>query len=83
MDIPLNPDSKDPVWTLFGKVTKLIDSRIFKQELARNGLVRTKRYQIMQKMVLLTFYFDLELTEVYFQAENHRNLRKFLTSMIC
>jgi len=43
MNIPLNPDSKDPVWTLFGKVIKLIDSRNFQQELARNGLQSIKK----------------------------------------
>jgi len=48
-EYPFNPDSKDPVWTLFGKVIKLIDSRNFQQELARNGLQSIKRYQIMLK----------------------------------
>jgi len=38
MNITLNPDSKKPIWALFGKVIKLIDSRNFQQELARNGL---------------------------------------------
>ena len=32
MNIPLNFDSKDPIWTLFGKVIKVIDSRNFQQE---------------------------------------------------
>jgi len=57
MNIPLNPDSKDPVWTLFGKVIKLIDSRTFQQELARNGLQSIKRYQTMLKIVLYSFIF--------------------------
>jgi len=57
MNIPLNPDSKDPVWTLFGKVIKLIDSRNFQQELARNGLQSIKRYQIMLKNSIISFIF--------------------------
>ncbi len=43
MNIPLTPDSKDPIWTLFGKLNKLIDSRGFQQKLARNGLQSIKK----------------------------------------
>jgi len=78
MNIPLNPDSKDPVWTLFGKVIKLIDSRNFQQELARNGLQSIERYQTMLKIVLLASYFDLEVSHVYFEVKNREKLRKFL-----
>jgi hypothetical protein len=78
MNIPLNPDSKDPIWTLFGKVIKLIDSRSFQQELARNGLQNIKRYQIMLKIVLLASYFDLEVSYVHSEVENREKLRKFL-----
>jgi hypothetical protein len=34
MKIPLNPDKKDPIWILFGKVLKVIDSRTFQEKLA-------------------------------------------------
>jgi hypothetical protein len=78
MNIPLNPDSKDPVWTLFGKVIKLIDSRTFEQELARNRLQSIKRYQTMLKIVLLASYFNLEVSHVYFEVKNREKLRKFL-----
>ena len=78
MNIPLNPDSKDPVWTLFGKVIKLIDSRTFEQELTRNGLQSIDRYQTMLKIVLLASYFDLEVSHVHFEVENRGKLRKFL-----
>ncbi len=78
MNIPLNPDSKDPIWTLFAKVIKLIDSRNFQQELARNGLQSTTKYQNMLKIVLLASYFDLEVSHVYFEVKNRDKLRKFL-----
>lgn len=78
MNIPLNPDSKDPIWTLFGKVIKLIDSRSFQQELARNGLQSIERHQTMLKIVLLASYFDLEVSHVYFEVKNRGKLRKFL-----
>jgi len=78
MNIPLNPDSKDPIWTLFGKVIKLIDSRKFQQELARNGLQSIDKYQNMLKIVLLASYFDLEVSHVYFELKNREKLRKFL-----
>ena len=78
MNIPLNPDSKDPIWNLFGKVIKLIDSRSFQQELARNGLQSIERYQNMLKMVLLASYFNLEVSHVYSEVENREKLRKFL-----
>jgi hypothetical protein len=38
MKIPLNPDKKYNIWVLFGKVLKVIDSIIFQEKLARNGL---------------------------------------------
>ena len=37
MKIPLIPDVNDPVWNLFDKVVKVIDSGTFQEELARNG----------------------------------------------
>ncbi len=78
MNIPLNPDSKDPIWTLFGKVIKLIDSRSFQQELARNKLQSIERYQTMLKMILLASYFNLEVSYVHSEVENREKLRKFL-----
>ncbi|OPY22660.1 MAG: Transposase DDE domain protein [Methanobacterium sp. PtaU1.Bin097] len=78
MNIPLNPDSKDPIWVLFGKVIKLIDSRNFQQELARNGLQSIGRYQTMLKIVLLASYFNLEVSHVHLEVENREKLRKFL-----
>jgi hypothetical protein len=44
MKIPLNPDEKDLVWNLFSKIFKVIDSRTFQQELARNELNNTKNH---------------------------------------
>ena len=70
MNISLNLDSKGPIGALFGKVVKLIDSRSFQQELARDGLQRIERYQIMLKMVLLASYFNLELSHVYFEVKS-------------
>ena len=57
MNIPLNPDSKDPIWTLFGKVIKLIDSRSFQQKLARNKLQSIERYQTMLKNDIISIIF--------------------------
>ena len=78
MNIPLNPDSKDPIWNLFGKVIKLIDSRSFQQELARNGLQSIERYQNMLKMVLLASYFNLEVSHVYSEVENREKTLEIL-----
>jgi len=78
MNIPLNPDSKDPIWTLFGKVIKLIDSRNFQQELARNGLQSIEKYRTMLKIVLLASYFDLDVSHVHFEVKNREKLRRFL-----
>ena len=57
MNIPLNPDSKDPIWTLFDKVIKLIDSRSFQQKLARNKLQSIERYQTMLKNDIISIIF--------------------------
>ena len=82
MNIPLNYHSKDPIWTLFGKLIKLIDSRSFQQELARNGLKRIERYQTMLKIVLMASYFDLKVSHVYFEVKNRERLQKFLNIVI-
>jgi hypothetical protein len=78
MNIPLNPDLKDPYWNLFSKVIKLIDSRQFQQELSRNGLKSIKKYQTMLKIVLLSSYFEMYVSDVFNQVENSDKLRKFL-----
>jgi len=78
MNVPLNPEKKDPVWGLFGKVLKVIDSKSFKEELARNGLTKIKKHQIMLKLVLLSLFFQLDLSYVYNEVESSRKLRNFL-----
>jgi hypothetical protein len=78
MKISLNPDKKDHIWILFGKVLKVIDSRTFQEELARNGLKKIESHQIMLKMVLLSIFFKLELNNVYNQVDSKSKLRKFL-----
>ncbi|MDR2829679.1 MAG: hypothetical protein LBB45_01360 [Methanobrevibacter sp.] len=57
MKIPLNPDEKDPIWILFNKVLKVIDSITFQEELTRNGLKKIKNHQIMLKLVFIKYIF--------------------------
>jgi len=78
MKIPLNPDEKDPIWVLFGIVIKLIDSRSFQQELARNGLKKINIHQTMLKLILLSIFFKLDLSYVYNQTLYNNKLLKFL-----
>jgi hypothetical protein len=78
MNIPLNPDLKDPYWNLFSKVIKLIDSRQFQQELARNNLKTIEKHQIMLKIILLSSFFEMYVSDVFNQVENSDKLRKFL-----
>jgi len=78
MNIPLNPDLKDPIWILFSKVVKLIDDRPFQQELARNGFTSTKKIQTMLKIILLSSYFEMYVSDVFNEVENRSKLRKFL-----
>jgi len=78
MNIPLNPDLKDPIWILFSKVIKLIDSRTFQQELARNGFTSIKKHQTMLKIVLLSSYFEMYVSDVFNDVESRPKLRKFL-----
>ncbi len=78
MKISLNPDKKDPVWNLFSKILKVIDSKSFQQELARNGLNNTKNHQIMLKIILLSIFYQLDVTYVYNETMNNSKLRKFL-----
>jgi hypothetical protein len=46
--------------------------------LARNKLQSIERYQTMLKIILLTSYFNLEVSHVHFEVENREKLRKFL-----
>jgi hypothetical protein len=78
MNIPLNPDLKDPYWILFSKVVKLIDSRIFEEELARNGLKSIKNHQNMLKIILLASYFEMYISDVFNEVINRKRLFKFL-----
>ncbi|MCC7553603.1 MAG: hypothetical protein KO202_03795 [Methanobacteriaceae archaeon] len=78
MKIPLNPDEKDLIWILFGIVIKLIVSRSFQQELARNGLKKINIHQNMLKLILLSIFFKLDLSYVYNQTSSSNNLLKFL-----
>ncbi|WP_263640982.1 transposase [Methanobrevibacter arboriphilus] len=78
MKIPMNPDKKDPVWNMFSKILKLIDSRTFQEELARDNFTSTNKHQLMLKLVLLSIFFQLDLSYVYDQVESREKLRKFL-----
>jgi len=78
MKIPLIPDENDPMWNLFGKVIKVIDSKTFKEELARNGLNNPKNHQNLIKMLLLSMFFKLEMVDVYNQVKTKPRLSKFL-----
>jgi len=78
MKIPMNPDKKDPVWKLFGKLLKVIDSDSFEKELSKNDLTSIKKHQMMLKLLLLSIYFQLDLSYVYDQVKNRAKLRKFL-----
>ena len=78
MKVPLIPDKKDPIWVLFGKVVKVIDSRSFQEELSRNDLIPIKKYQNMFKIVLLAMFFKLDVVDVYDQVINRPMLSEFL-----
>jgi hypothetical protein len=78
MIIPLIPDEKNPIWILFGKVVKVIDSRTFQQELSKNGLNYVKNHQTMLKILLISIYFKLNVSDVYNQLINEPKLFKFL-----
>lgn len=74
----MNPDKKDPVWNLFNKLLKVIDSRTFQEELARNDFTSIKKHQMMLKILLLSIFFQLDLSYVYNQVKNSAKLQKFL-----
>ena len=78
MKIPLIPDENDPMWKLFGKVIKVIDSRIFQEELARNGFKNIKNHQNLIKILLLSMFFRLDVSDVYNQINTKSQLSKFL-----
>jgi len=78
MIIPLNPDEKDPIWILFSKVIKVIDSKTFREELARNDFKKVKNQQSMLKIILMAMFFQLNVSDAYNQVESKPKLLKFL-----
>ena len=65
------------MWNLFGKVIKVIGSRVFKEELGRNGLNNPKDHQNLIKILLLSIFFKLDVSDVYNQVKTKPRLSKF------
>jgi len=65
MKIPLIPDVNDPVWNLFDKVVKVIDSRTFQEELDRNGFKNINNHQTLIKLLFLSMFFKKDVSDVY------------------
>ena len=78
MKILLISDENDSMWNLFGKVIKVIGSRVFKEELGRNGLNNPKNHQNLMKILLLSMFFKLSVVNVYNQVKTKQRLSKFL-----
>ncbi|MDR0913399.1 MAG: transposase [Methanobrevibacter sp.] len=78
MMIPLISDEKDTIWYLFGLVIKVIDSRSFQEDLVRNGLKSNVKFRNMLKIILLSIFFQKNISEVYDQIINSSKLLKFL-----
>lgn len=78
MNLPLIPIEKDPIWTLFSEVLKVIDSRSFQQELSRNSMKDTNKIRIMLKIVLLSIFFENDVFHVYNEVSNRSELCEFL-----
>jgi hypothetical protein len=78
MKIPLIPDINDPIWNLFDKVVKVIDSRTFQEELARNGFKNIKNHQTLIKLLFLSMFFKKDVSDVYDQVNTKSRLSKFL-----
>ena len=71
-------DENDSMLNLFGKVIKVIGSRVFKEELGRNGLNNPKNHQNLIKILLLSMFFKLSVVNVYNQVKTKPRLSKFL-----
>jgi hypothetical protein len=78
MKIPLIPDEKDPIWNLFDKVVKVIDSRTFQEELGRNDFKNINNHQTLIKLLLLSMFFKKDVSDVYNQVNTKSRLSKFL-----
>jgi hypothetical protein len=63
---------------LFAEVLKVIDSRSFQQELARNGMKDTNNIRIALKIILLSIFFQTDVSHVYNEVSKHSKLSKFL-----
>jgi hypothetical protein len=62
MKISLYFDEKDLKWILLKKVLKIFDYRRTHQELAKNGISPLNRSVNILKIVMVAFFFDLDIS---------------------
>ena len=63
---------------MFNEVIKVIDSRTFQEELARNGFKNIKNHQTLIKLLFLSVFFKKDVSDVYNQVNTKSRLSKFL-----
>lgn len=78
MKIPLYFDEKDPKWILLKKVLIIFDSRKTHQELAKNGIRPLKRGCNILKIVMISFFFNLNISYVISELNRNKKLKKQL-----
>ena len=78
MKIPLIYDEKDPKWILLVKLLKIFDSRKTHQLLSKNGLTPLKRSVNILKVVMVTLFFDLDVSYVVSELNRNKELKKQL-----
>lgn len=73
----LNYDSKDPKYTLLGKIFKIIDSKKARNILSRNGITNRQMMVYSIKILFMAMYFNYDVSNVIKELNRSFKLRKF------
>ena len=73
----LNYDSKDPKYTLLGKIFKIIDSKKFKDTCNRKGINNRQMMVDSIKILFMSMYFNYTVSNVVNELNRSSKLRKF------
>ena len=82
MRLPIVPVEGDEKWDLLKKIIKKLETRDVKKALARNEITPVNKAIDILKIVILTMFFELEISYVVSEINKRYELRKFLGILI-
>jgi hypothetical protein len=78
MRLPVYPVKGDEKWELLSKIIDKIEARETKKALARNGITPDNKAVEFLKIIILSMFFELEISYAVSEINKRYELRKFL-----